>query len=197
MIDGIKGSIGTIPGIPALEEKGKVESKGKGESFSDALKNAIDEVGTMQNDADKKIQGLVTGDARVSPHEAMIALQKADMKGGVMSEVNNKTALITGASSGIGYELARCFAADGCHLVLVSRSADELERIAQDFQLTYGVRVDVKHDMTEFRVHEIDVDTTVKFTKHASRSRVADRIDAEGDAAMGGFDPPLRRRPKR
>lgn len=60
-----------------------------------------------------------------------------------MSEVNNKTALITGASSGIGYELAKCFAEDGCHLILVSRSANELENIAQDFQLQYGVRVDV------------------------------------------------------
>ncbi len=60
-----------------------------------------------------------------------------------MSEVANKTALITGASSGIGYELAKCFAADGCHLVLVSRSEDELHNIADDFQIKYGVRVDV------------------------------------------------------
>jgi short-subunit dehydrogenase len=60
-----------------------------------------------------------------------------------MSEVSNKTALVTGASSGIGYELARCFAQDGCNLVLVSRSEDELNKIARDFELEHGVHVDV------------------------------------------------------
>lgn len=60
-----------------------------------------------------------------------------------MSETTNKIALVTGASSGIGYELAKCFAEDGCHLVLVSCSEDELQDIATDFRAHYGVRVEV------------------------------------------------------
>jgi short-subunit dehydrogenase len=60
-----------------------------------------------------------------------------------MSETTNKIALVTGASSGIGYELAKCFAEDGCHLVLVSRTGDELEDIATDFRAHYGIRVEV------------------------------------------------------
>ncbi|WP_255474387.1 SDR family NAD(P)-dependent oxidoreductase, partial [Pontibacter qinzhouensis] len=39
----------------------------------------------------------------------------------------NETALITGASSGIGFELARCFARDGYRLVLVAHYHDKLE----------------------------------------------------------------------
>jgi short-subunit dehydrogenase len=52
-----------------------------------------------------------------------------------MSEVQGKTALVTGASSGIGYELAKCFAADGCNLILVSRSKEELANIAETSQM--------------------------------------------------------------
>jgi short-subunit dehydrogenase len=60
-----------------------------------------------------------------------------------MSETTNKIALVTGANSGIGYELSKCFAEDGCHLVLVGRAEDELQDIATDFRAHYGVRVEV------------------------------------------------------
>ena len=90
MIDGIKGSIGTIPALPLIDQPNKVEPQGKGQSFSDALKSAIAEVGDMQNEADKKIQGLVTGDKGVTPHDAMIALQKADVAFQLMSAIRTK-----------------------------------------------------------------------------------------------------------
>jgi NAD(P)-dependent dehydrogenase (short-subunit alcohol dehydrogenase family) len=38
-----------------------------------------------------------------------------------------KVALITGASKGIGRAAAECMAAEGCNVILVSRSADDLE----------------------------------------------------------------------
>lgn len=49
-----------------------------------------------------------------------------------------KTALITGASSGIGQELAKLFAQDGYNLVLVARSVEMLHRLAEVFELNYG-----------------------------------------------------------
>jgi uncharacterized protein len=49
-----------------------------------------------------------------------------------------KTALITGASSGIGQELAKLFAQDGYDLVLVARSAETLHRLGEVFELNYG-----------------------------------------------------------
>lgn len=44
--------------------------------------------------------------------------------------MKDETVLITGASSGIGLELAKCFAADGSRLVLVARNRPALEDLA-------------------------------------------------------------------
>lgn len=49
------------------------------------------------------------------------------------------TALITGASGGIGLELARIFAREKYNLVLVARSRDALEKIATELQGQYGI----------------------------------------------------------
>jgi hypothetical protein len=48
------------------------------------------------------------------------------------------TVLITGASGGIGYELARLFARDHHNVVLVARSADKLAQVASELQIHGG-----------------------------------------------------------
>jgi hypothetical protein len=58
----------------------------------------------------------------------------------VRGEGEGKTALVTGASSGIGWHLAREFASHGFDLVLVARSAEKLEGLAKDVADRYGVR---------------------------------------------------------
>jgi len=55
-------------------------------------------------------------------------------------ERKDKYALVTGASSGIGYELAKLLAKDGYNLAIVGRNHDTLEKKAAEFK-SYGIKV--------------------------------------------------------
>ena len=89
-----------------------------------------------------------------------------------MNAVNNETVLITGASSGIGLELARCFAADGCRLILVARNTEALETLAKELRQARKIEVRVltadlalpatpKRIFEELRAAKISVDVLV------------------------------------
>ncbi len=82
-----------------------------------------------------------------------------------MGEMQNKVALVTGASSGIGRACAHKFAAEGARVALVARRADALEQIAREMG-------------GESRVIAADV------------TRAADiaRVVRETVAAFGGID---------
>lgn len=54
---------------------------------------------------------------------------------------NGMNVLITGASSGIGYELAKIFAAEGYNLILVARRKERLKLLQEDLQMKYRCKV--------------------------------------------------------
>ncbi len=60
-----------------------------------------------------------------------------------MNQSSKETVLVTGASGGIGLELARQFAKNGFDLVLAARSAGKLADIKKEFEKQYNVRVSV------------------------------------------------------
>jgi short-subunit dehydrogenase len=60
-----------------------------------------------------------------------------------MGELNGQRALVTGASGGIGAEIARALARRGAALVLCARRAAELEQLAAELRTDHGVTAEV------------------------------------------------------
>ncbi|HNZ64866.1 MAG TPA: SDR family oxidoreductase [Smithella sp.] len=56
---------------------------------------------------------------------------------------SGKTALITGASSGLGAKFAKELAREGCNLVLAARREDRLRALKEELEGSYNIRVDV------------------------------------------------------
>lgn len=59
----------------------------------------------------------------------------------INTENHNQYALITGATSGIGYELARLFARDGYNLILVARNQKRLQEVTDDLKHQFSIEV--------------------------------------------------------
>jgi uncharacterized protein len=95
------------------------------------------------------------------------------------------TVLITGASSGIGRELARLYAADGAGLVLIARSQDRLRELAGELAAKYGVQAQVlaadlsrpgspREIADALAQRRIDVDVLVNNAGFGARGSVAE-----------------------
>jgi 3-oxoacyl-[acyl-carrier protein] reductase len=60
-----------------------------------------------------------------------------------MMLLKDKTALITGASKGIGLAIAQLFAANGAHLILLARDLQKLQQHKLDLEQQFGITVHV------------------------------------------------------
>lgn len=102
--------------------------------------------------------------------------------------------LITGASSGIGLELARLFAADHCHLVLVARDHKRLHKLAAQLKENHDCRITlVVQDLARpggalavyetVAKHQLGVDILVNNAGAGRSGRIID-ADPADNAAM-------------
>lgn len=60
-----------------------------------------------------------------------------------MNNMKGKWALVTGASSGIGMDLARLFAQSGCNMVITARRVERLQLLKEELEIAHKVQVEV------------------------------------------------------
>lgn len=90
-IDGIKLNLTQLQGIPSVQPQEQTpKASGTGNSFAQIFDSAIREVDDLQKTADNQIEGLALGADGVTPHGAMLALEKADMAFQLMSTIRAK-----------------------------------------------------------------------------------------------------------
>ncbi len=76
---------------------------------------------------------------------------------------SDRTCLVTGASSGIGVELARLLAARGHGVTLVARREDRLKVLADELATAHGVRAEhIAADLTDEDARSALVDTVAE-----------------------------------
>jgi len=77
----------------------------------------------------------------------------------------DRTALVTGASSGIGVEIARCLAARGHGVTLVARREGPLQELARELAAAHGIRAEV---------------VAADLTEVVSRNRIVEQLEERG-----------------
>ena len=103
-----------------------------------------------------------------------------------MSEqpLSGKTAIVTGASSGLGETFARALAAAGAQVVLAARRVERLELLASDLAAGGAVALPLPCDVT-------DADAVASMVEQARQrfGRIDVLVNNAGVAADGGFAP--------
>jgi len=91
-ISGIDIKLPQIQSIKGVEKAGDAAPQGAvaGGGFEDVLTDALKEVNTLQNEADSQIEALTLKKEGVTPHTAMVALEKADIAFQLMSAIRGK-----------------------------------------------------------------------------------------------------------
>lgn len=78
-------------------------------------------------------------------------------------DFSGQVALVTGCSSGLGVQMAKALASQGCNIAVLARRKDKIEEVASDLQKEFNVKtLAVQCDITDTNKVEEAVDSILK-----------------------------------
>ena len=98
-----------------------------------------------------------------------------------MFNLNKRVVVVSGASSGLGMQMARAFAAQGADLVIMARRLDKLESLASELEKSGARCLAIKCDVTDSKMVD-DAANTVEDTF----GRVDVLVNCAGSAINAG-----------
>ncbi|MDR6990955.1 SDR family oxidoreductase [Luteimonas sp. 3794] len=102
-----------------------------------------------------------SGEHRACTFPQNVCIHSTGEAGMTRQTLAGKTAIITGASSGIGRSAALLFAREGARLVIGARSADALAELVDEIERAGGVAIACPGDVRESSHNDALVDTTL------------------------------------
>lgn len=106
--------------------------------------------------------------------------------------LKGKTAIVTGASSGMGREIALCFAKEGANVLAVARRSERLNQLVEDTKNFEGKVVAYSADVTDRDKVEAMIDEAIKqFGKLdvlVNNAGIMDDMSGVGDASDEMFE---------
>jgi NAD(P)-dependent dehydrogenase (short-subunit alcohol dehydrogenase family) len=84
----------------------------------------------------------------------------------IVGKLENRLAVITGASRGIGAATAKLFAAQGAHVILIARTIGGLEEVDDEIRAQGGIATLVPMDLTDYdKIDEMGLTIFERFGK--------------------------------
>src|SRR5659263_381560 len=87
-----------------------------------------------------------------------------------MGKLESKVALVTGASSGMGYEIAKLFAKEGASIVVIARRKERLAALVTQIEADGGKAVAVPGDVTHQKMSRMPLTRLCKNSGNSTSS---------------------------
>ncbi|WP_266170507.1 SDR family oxidoreductase [Dyella subtropica] len=97
-----------------------------------------------------------------------------------MGQLSKKVAIVTGASSGIGYEAAKLFAKEGAKVVVAARRQHELDALVAEIEREGGEAVAIAGDVRDEQLARALVETAV--SRFGGLDIAFNNVGSTGDA---------------
>ena len=115
--------------------------------------------------------------------------------GGIF-DFRDRVAVITGCSTGLGVQMAKALASQGCNIVAIARRQNLIDEVAADLEKTYGVKaLAVRCDITDTEAVEKAVDEILEkmgridiLVNNAGTGAVAPAEDITDEQFMNEID---------